>query len=215
MTTWPALRVTPERRARLRRMVLPALALLLSGLAIHEGWVLAQALRFNRAIAEGAVEPLAMTPAPAASVASSNAGASPVTSPTPVSRSEPAPMLFVHAWRAARLGRHQDALALYTAAAADPRIATAALYNSGNVHLREALALAERNALAQTPAPIELAKRQFREALRSDPTYWPAKYNLERALRLSPEVEDDAAMPAPLQSERAVTTMRGFTLGLP
>jgi hypothetical protein len=32
---------------------------------------------------------------------------------------------------------------------------------------------------------------------------------------LAPEGDEDAPLPPPLQAERAVTTMRGFTLGLP
>lgn len=125
-------------------------------------------------------------------------------------------VLFARGHRAARDGRAADALALYTAAARDPRLAAAALYNGGNLHLRESFVLAERQALALTPQPIELAKRQFRDALRADPAFWAARYNLERALRLAPEPEEEEGPPPPpRQSERAVTTMRGFTLGLP
>jgi mxaK protein len=136
--------------------------------------------------------------------------------PPPVSRQQSAWMLFVHGHGAAQAGRLQDALALYKDAANDPAVAVAAHYNSGNIHLREALELAANAALAQSPQPVELAKQQFREALRRDPGHWPSRYNLERALWLAPELpEEDSNRPAPLNSERAVTTMRGFTIGLP
>jgi mxaK protein len=141
------------------------------------------------------------------------------TASAPLARAEAAELLFVRAHAAARAGRTQEALALYQAAARDPRVAPAAHYNSGNVHLREALALADANLLGQRPQAVELAKQRYRDALHADPhgpVGWPARYNLERALRLAPEVDEDtSAPPTPRQSERAVTTLRGFTLGLP
>lgn len=125
-------------------------------------------------------------------------------------------LLFARAHGAAQGGRTQEALALYLAAAREPRLAAAAHYNSANLHLREALALALEGKLAANPQSVELAKARFRQALRQDPALAPARYNLERALWLAPELPDEEApAPPPLQSERAVTTMRGFTLGLP
>jgi mxaK protein len=179
------------RLHRLRRWALPLLAVLLAALAANDGWRLLQARRFNAAVDDVA------------------------TAASTASREQPAPLLFARAWRVAQQAdRAEEALALYAAAAADPRQAAPAQYNAGNLHLRQALALAERDALAQTPQPAEMAKRQFRLALRSDPGFWPARYNLELALRLAPEGDEDAPLP-PQQAERAVTTMRGFTLGLP
>jgi mxaK protein len=179
------------RGHRLKRWALPLLAVLLAALAAHDTLRLVQARRFNAAVDD------------------TNVAAQ------PVSREQPSAMLFARAWRAAKADRFEEALALYTAAAADPQRTAQASYNAGNLHLRQALALAERNALAQTPQPAEMAKRMFRIALRADPAFWPARYNLERALRLAPEGDEDAPLPPPQQSERAVTTMRGFTLGLP
>jgi mxaK protein len=64
---------------------------------------------------------------------------------------------------------------------------------------------------------IELAKEQYRELLRRDPQHWDARYNLERAQRLQPDPTDSAFDPtaAPQERERAATTMRAQTLGLP
>jgi mxaK protein len=48
------------------------------------------------------------------------------------------------------------------------------------------------------------------------PDLWDAKFNLELALRLAPDPDpDDTGAPQVLTGERAVTTMRAFTLGLP
>ena len=40
---------------------------------------------------------------------------------------------------------------------------------------------------------VELAKQSYRDALRADPSDWDARYNLERALQLAPEVDENAA----------------------
>jgi len=184
------------RTPRARTLVVPLLALLFAGLLARDALQLWRALRFNALLDAQA--------APAAHA------------PPPVSRFEPGLVLFVHAHAAARQGRLQDALSLYKDAAADPAVAVAANYNSGNIHLREALELAAQQALAQSPQAVELAKQQYREALRRDPGHWPSRYNLERALWLAPELPDESSTSAaPEHSERAVTTMRGFTIGLP
>jgi len=64
---------------------------------------------------------------------------------------------------------------------------------------------------------IELAKETYREVLRHDPRHWPARYNLERAQRLLPDPEDGDGGPleVPSNAERAATTMRGYSPGLP
>jgi mxaK protein len=90
----------------------------------------------------------------------------------------------------------------------------AATYNIGNLHLREALELESRGELQNQPQAAELAKRHFRAALRVDPTHWPSKYNLERVLHLAPEAGDDTVAPGHA-ADRVVTSLRGFTLGLP
>jgi len=63
--------------------------------------------------------------------------------------------------------------------------------------------------------PAELAKQAYRDVLRAEPHDWDARFNLERALRLLPDAEDESAEGTPERSERAVTTMRNTTLGLP
>ncbi len=177
----------------MRRAALPLALATVLALVAWDGAKLWRAWRFNTAITS--------------------------TDAAPTSHNEAPAVLFARAHLAAAAGRTQEALALYQAAARDAssaRVTSAALYNSGTLHLREALALARDNQLVQRPQSAELAKQRFRDALRADPTLWAAKYNLERALRLAPEGEDDDLAPAlPQQSERALTNMRGFTLGLP
>jgi mxaK protein len=79
------------------------------------------------------------------------------------------------------------------------RLAPAALYNIGNLHLRQALAAQNAGRKAQALASFELAKQAYRDALAIDPGYWDAKYNLERTLRLAP----DAAPSPPVPAEQA------------
>lgn len=91
-----------------------------------------------------------------------------------------------------------------------------ARYNLGNLHLREALKYGPEEIGRSLPL-AELAKTSYRELLQRNPHHWDAKYNLERTLRLAPEREEvlTEAPPLPQNSERAVTTMKAFTLGLP
>ena len=70
----------------------------------------------------------------------------------------------------------------------------------------------------QAIALIELAKELYRDVLRADPQHWDARYNLDRAQRLLPD-PDEAPEAAPpdthRDAERAATTMRGYSPGLP
>lgn len=65
-----------------------------------------------------------------------------------------------------------------------------ALYDLGNLHLHQAIK-AEAADESQSLPLVELAKQSYRDLLRRDPYDWDARYNLERALRLAPEDEDD------------------------
>jgi mxaK protein len=124
---------------------------------------------------------------------------------------------FALARAVAQQGEVTRAVALYREVArARPDLAGAALFDAANALLREADRIAADSDAVRARPLLELAKATYREALRHDSGRWDARYNLERALRAAPEdAADDAALPLPGQSERAVTTMRAFTLGLP
>ena len=91
-----------------------------------------------------------------------------------------------------------------------------ALYDLGNLHLHQALQ-AGLSDEAQALPLIELAKQSYRDLLRKDPNDWDARYNLERALRLAPEDDDDAnedaGPPDPREHER--TTIADPRMDLP
>jgi len=180
------------KRKPLRRWRALALLVLAAAAAI-DAWRLVQIERWNRAIADGSVvEARGRLPAEAQ---------------------------FAQAYWLERRGAHQDALARYQALerGAPAELAAAARYNSGNIYLRWALELRGEEGAPSALPLLELAKQSYRDLLRAQPQHWDARYNLERTLRLAGDAEaaETEDMPQPLQSERAVTTMRGFTLGLP
>ena len=130
----------------------------------------------------------------------------------------PAPLLFAQAHALATNGDDDAALKHYgTLQASDTPLGQAARYNSANLLMRQAVALRAEDKPGQALALIELAKEHYRDVLRHDPGHWHARYNLERAQRLVPDPdESDAPVAGPQRNaERAATTMRGFSPGLP
>ncbi len=91
-----------------------------------------------------------------------------------------------------RAGRHDAALAAYNSLIQRDRldaVGQAALFNLGNMLLRQGCETSTRDAF-QAQALVELAKARYRDLLRANPGDWDARYNLERALWLAPEVQD-------------------------
>jgi len=91
-----------------------------------------------------------------------------------------------------------------------------ALYNLGNLNMREALKNGQGEAQRFLPL-IELAKQSYRDDLRGNPGDWDARYNLERALWLSPEYDDPMLQRSqtPVRSEHAMSTLQGAKIDLP
>ena len=91
-------------------------------------------------------------------------------------------------------------------------------YNLGNTYLSEAIELAEAMQINEATALAALAKQAYRQALALDSRYWDAKYNLEVAMRLLPEMDritmekDD---PIPEKKAKLWATVPGFPRGLP
>ncbi len=178
-----------KRRAMVRAAwaTLAALALL----AAADGWHLLQAERLNALITAGTLPP--------------EDGAAP-------------PELRVaHAAAQAASGAAEAALTRYGALHADTPLGQAARYNGANLLLRQGMALRAQSQPGQALALIELAKEGYREVLRHDADDWAARYNLERAQRLvaDPEGVDEEPPEARRSAERAATTMRGYSPGLP
>ena len=90
-----------------------------------------------------------------------------------------------------------------------------AYYNRGNVNLNYALILPE-NHPKRLPL-VELAKQDYRTALRFTPNTWEIRYNLALALRQIPEGPVDLSQNpkgAPIEQDREIETV-DFTSELP
>jgi mxaK protein len=129
----------------------------------------------------------------------------------------PAEVRFAQAAALAASGADEPALHAWRALQADPAVAAAARFNGANLLLRQAIAVQAGSQPGQAIPLIELAKENYREVLRNDPAQWDARYNLERAQRLLPDPDEADITPAEgsRNAERAATTMRGYSPGLP
>lgn len=117
----------------------------------------------------------------------------------------------------AKAGKFTAALKAYKSLLdASDEVRLPALYNLGNLNMREALKNGQGEAQRALPL-IELAKQSYRDDLRSNPADWDARYNLERALWLSPEYDDPILErnQAPVHSEHAMSTLQGAKIDLP
>jgi len=165
----------------------------IGGAAAIDGWHLLDAQRTNRMIIDGSIADQDLPRAPQA--------------------------IFAQAFHLAQRGDDERALNLYKRLQDEGGdLARAARYNAGNVHLRQAITLKKTRgdaALGALITPAELAKQAYRDVLRADSANWDARFNLERALRVLPDQDDESAGQTPGRSERAATTMRSMTLGLP
>jgi len=163
---------------------------LLGAAAALDGWRLLRAERVNAQLAAG--------------VATLAEGAAPR-------------LRFAHAQAQAASGAEDAALREYGTLQDDAELGRAARYNAANLMLRQAIVLRDRQQPGQALALVELAKEHYREVLRRDPEHWAARYNLERAQRLVPDPDETDEEPAGPRrnAERAATTMRGFSPGLP
>lgn len=180
---------------RLTRAVLVLLALLAVAAAIDAALLWRQ-LRWNEVIVSGALP------------AEGQGG-----------QHVPAQVKFAQAHALAESGgvRDEDALRFYRSLEGDSPLGQAARYNSANLLMRQALVVQAGTEPGKAIALIELAKEGYRNVLRNDPQHWDARYNLERAQRLLADPEELDAAPPDIQrnAERAATTMRGYSPGLP
>lgn len=141
------------------------LAVVVIGAALYDGYQLLRASEVNRAMAEAeageAVE---------------------LTHPR---------LRFARAYALQRDGEFEEALEAYAVIDVehDRRIRADVLYNLANLYMRRALEFRNEGADDLALPLVELAKENYRELLRVDSRDWPAKYNLELALRLAPEVQ--------------------------
>ena len=193
MNVSPSPGARPVATGRRTRGVIAALVLVVLATSI-DGALLWRAVQRNEAIAAGRV--------------TAERRGTPPSSPE---------LRFALAAAQAASGADEAALNAYTALHGDTPLGQAARYNSANALLRQAIKVQAGPQPGQAIPLIELAKETLREVLRHDPQNWNARYNLERAQRLLPETDEADLQPeGPSRSaERAATTMRAYSPGLP
>lgn len=124
---------------------------------------------------------------------------------------------FARALALAQSGKSDPALQIYKTLGRSTRagIRHAALYNTGNVYMRDAARRNSDEGFESLPL-VELAKQAYRQLLRESPDDWDARYNLERALRLAPELDQEAdESDAPMKEQHVMSTLRGDSINLP
>jgi mxaK protein len=96
-----------------------------------------------------------------------------------------------------KAGAYADAQKLYDGLIQDDGtsdVARAALFNLGNMYVRQATGEGSPGLVKSLPL-LEQAKHRYRLLLRATPDDWDTRYNLERALWLSPEASESADEP--------------------
>ena len=99
----------------------------------------------------------------------------------------------------------------------DAELKTIIRYNLGNIYLQQAMEKLDAQNINAAQPLIALAKQAYRQALALNSHFWDAKYNLEMAMRLLPEMDridmkdDESNVPPP----QLWTTIPGFPRGLP
>ncbi|MCX7092549.1 MAG: MxaK protein [Methylobacter sp.] len=99
----------------------------------------------------------------------------------------------------------------------DQKFQAKARYNLGNLYLEQAIQQVKDTHINEALPLLGLAKQSYRQSLALDSGNWDAKYNLEVAMRLLPEM-DRVDMPddePTNQKSQLWTTVPGFPRGLP
>jgi len=199
--------------------------------AIWNAVQLSRANRINEAIASAAAAPDQSTRRliNQSTMMSRNTGASdpadskiPATSSTNTAKPNKSTATVPQAQLAeaitlAKAGKFNAAVKAYKALLDAPdEVRLPALYDLGNLNMREALKNGQGEAQRALPL-IELAKQSYRDALRANPADWDARYNLERALWIAPEYDDPILQrnQAPVHAEQAISTVQGAKIDLP
>lgn len=115
--------------------------------------------------------------------------------------------------------RPEDALATLSAILeqGDARLQAKIRYNLGNLYLSQAIVQVDAARLDEARTSVTLAKQVYKQAMQRDSQFWDAKYNLETAMRLLPDldrinIEDENSQ----QPKNPLwTTVPGFPRGLP
>lgn len=114
-----------------------------------------------------------------------------------IDETTPPELVFAAARAQAGRGNEPEALRLYNSVVRQgaPEFQERVHYNIANLHLREAARLWNAVGVleyARVNTLVELAKENYRAALRLHPDNWDARYNLEYAFRITPPPKERA-----------------------
>ncbi len=137
----------------------------------------------------------------------------------PVTGDAPPEVMFARAHWLMQKNRGDEAIELFNRleGKGDPEFRARSHYNLGNLYLARAIALTERSEFARAFTLTILAKDLYREALRLDSRDWDAKYNLEVAMRLVPDLpQAETDEPDKQRRQQGLwSSIPGFPRGLP
>lgn len=153
-----------------------------------------------------------------ASIAASLAGKD---MPIGQAQDRPAPVSAARALYLARHGREDEAKNLWELldGMGTDRDRAQAGHNLGTFYLKSALDKIESGQLERAIPLVALAKQAFRRALQWQPDFWDAKFNLEIAMRLLPDIDKVGAEaeeePPETRPKALWTKVPGFPRGQP
>lgn len=99
--------------------------------------------------------------------------------------------VFAKAYNAQQAGDYQQARLLYAPLEKikdQPDLYKGVMFNIANTYMQQAALLDLEKDADQAFPLVELAKAGYRNLLALDPSHWGAKYNLERALQILPDM---------------------------
>ena len=99
----------------------------------------------------------------------------------------------------------------------DPRVRARALYNIANERTRKGAEFVRKGDLDHAAALINVAKSEYRLALKLDPNDWKTKFNLDIAMRVVRDLPQADNLPDDEQStpKKVWTELPGVPKGLP
>ncbi|WP_052808248.1 bacterial transcriptional activator domain-containing protein [Methyloterricola oryzae] len=129
-------------------------------------------------------------------------------------------LLLAKATHLAQTGRAQAAIPLYhrLLEAGDPQIRESAHHNLATLYLDQGAKLWNAVGVleyARVNTLVELAKENYREALRLNPENWDARYNLEYAWRVTPPPKEKSKSDFKGSKSSVYSTLPGLPGGGP
>ena len=137
-----------------------------------------------------------------------------------VDENTPDILIFAKAMHDEQTGNSGEAIRLYASLrnAEDPDLRTRAFHNLGTMYLRDGAAHWNARGVldyAHVSSQIELAKENYREALRLNPDDWDARFNLEYAWRITPPPKEKTKSDFQGSKSSVYSTLPGLPGGGP